>query len=138
MIGPGQAPLEPRRRIGSGGFDEHKLQKVIAEASLDFYEWTSLISDIENLFPDDIHKICLVNDAFLAEFPLCYAYWRKYAEVLNTRQGCAPLIRCLKYLNKPCNLQHILLVCGLTIVALACRHLKILMISVGNVNAYNI
>ncbi|KAL5774092.1 hypothetical protein ACOSP7_011649 [Xanthoceras sorbifolium] len=70
-------PLEPNSLVG---FDEHKLQEVIAEGSLDFYEWTSLISEIENLFPDDIHKICLVYDAFLAEFPLCYGYWRKYAE----------------------------------------------------------
>lgn len=28
---------------------------------------------------DDIEKICLVYDSFLAEFPLCYGYWRKYA-----------------------------------------------------------
>ncbi|KAK4858685.1 hypothetical protein QYF36_020477 [Acer negundo] len=70
----------PLEQNSLGGFDEHKLQKVIAEGSLDFYEWTSLISDIENLFPDDIHKICLLYDAFLAEFPLCYGYWRKYAE----------------------------------------------------------
>lgn len=29
---------------------------------------------------DDIEKLCLVYDSFLCEFPLCHAYWRKYAD----------------------------------------------------------
>ncbi|XP_050290159.1 pre-mRNA-processing factor 39-2-like [Quercus robur] len=33
-----------------------------------------------NLNKDDIKKICLVYDSFLSEFPLCYGYWRKYAD----------------------------------------------------------
>ncbi|KAK9153237.1 hypothetical protein Sjap_000717 [Stephania japonica] len=28
---------------------------------------------------DDIKKICLVYGSFLSEFPLCYGYWKKYA-----------------------------------------------------------
>lgn len=29
---------------------------------------------------NDISKIRKVYDAFLAEFPLCYGYWKKYAD----------------------------------------------------------
>lgn len=32
------------------------------------------------MMQDDIEKISLVYDSFLSEFPLCYGYWRKYAE----------------------------------------------------------
>lgn len=28
----------------------------------------------------EIENICLVYDSFLSEFPLCYGYWRKYAD----------------------------------------------------------
>ncbi|KAK9268181.1 hypothetical protein L1049_010623 [Liquidambar formosana] len=62
------------------GFDELTLNEVIAKGSLDFDMWTSLISQIEKTYPDDIEKICLVYDSFLSEFPLCYGYWRKYAD----------------------------------------------------------
>lgn len=31
-------------------------------------------------FQDNILKIRKVYDAFLAEFPLCYGYWKKYAD----------------------------------------------------------
>ncbi|XP_027345804.1 uncharacterized protein LOC113857797 isoform X2 [Abrus precatorius] len=59
--------------------DNLDLQEVISNGSLDFDEWTSLISEIEKLYPDDVEKICLVYDHFLSKFPLCYGYWRKYA-----------------------------------------------------------
>ncbi|KAB1208577.1 Pre-mRNA-processing factor 39 [Morella rubra] len=62
------------------GLDELKLEEAVAEGSLDFYEWTSLISQIEKTYPDDINRICLVYDSFLSKFPLCYGYWRKYAD----------------------------------------------------------
>ncbi|KAJ0960246.1 hypothetical protein J5N97_001921 [Dioscorea zingiberensis] len=52
----------------------------IRRASLDFDHWTSLISQIENSYPNDVEKICSVYDSFLAEFPLCHGYWRRYAE----------------------------------------------------------
>lgn len=29
---------------------------------------------------DEMEKICLVYDSFLSEYPLCYGYWRKYAD----------------------------------------------------------
>lgn len=33
------------------GLDELKLEEAVAEGSLDFYEWTSLISQIEKTYP---------------------------------------------------------------------------------------
>ncbi|KAF7840405.1 Pre-mRNA-processing factor 39 [Senna tora] len=63
----------------SSCFDDLELQEVISEGSLDFDEWTTLISKIETIYPDDVEKICLVFDNFLSKFPLCYGYWRKYA-----------------------------------------------------------
>ncbi|KAM1235269.1 hypothetical protein ACFX2J_004753 [Malus domestica] len=48
--------------------------------SLDFDHWTSLISEMENTYSDDIEKISSVYDSFLSEFPLCHGYWRRYAD----------------------------------------------------------
>ncbi|PSS02958.1 Pre-mRNA-processing factor like [Actinidia chinensis var. chinensis] len=62
----------------SGGFDE-QLQELIRRGSLDFDTWTSIISNIERTFPENIERICSVYDSFLSEFPLCHGYWRKYA-----------------------------------------------------------
>ncbi|KAG8494558.1 hypothetical protein CXB51_012217 [Gossypium anomalum] len=62
------------------GFDEQKLKEIIAEGELDFDGWTKLISEVENFFHDEIENICLVYDSFLSEFPLCYGYWRRYAD----------------------------------------------------------
>ncbi|KFK31468.1 hypothetical protein AALP_AA6G116200 [Arabis alpina] len=60
-------------------FDNERLKETFSNGGLDFDEWTLLIAEIENSFPDDIDKLCLVYDAFLLEFPLCHGYWRKYA-----------------------------------------------------------
>ncbi|KAK9022796.1 hypothetical protein V6N11_003038 [Hibiscus sabdariffa] len=62
------------------GFGEQKLKELIAEGELDFDGWTKLILEVEDLFHDEIEKISLVYDSFLSEFPLCYGYWRKYAD----------------------------------------------------------
>ncbi|PQM37346.1 uncharacterized protein Pyn_39710 [Prunus yedoensis var. nudiflora] len=48
--------------------------------SLDFDHWTSLISEIETAYSDDVEKISSVYDSFLSEFPLCHGYWRRYAD----------------------------------------------------------
>ncbi|GLU22748.1 hypothetical protein SLE2022_387990 [Rubroshorea leprosula] len=64
-------------------FDEIGLKEIIDGGTLDFDGWTSLISEIETWFQDDIEKICLVYDSFLSEFPLCYGYWRRYADHLK-------------------------------------------------------
>ncbi|KAA3490476.1 nuclear factor of activated T-cells 5 isoform X2 [Gossypium australe] len=62
------------------GFDEQKLKEIIAKGELDFDGWTKIISEVENFFHDEIENICLVYDSFLSEFPLCYGYWRRYAD----------------------------------------------------------
>ncbi|ONI10882.1 hypothetical protein PRUPE_4G074100 [Prunus persica] len=49
--------------------------------SLDFDHWTSLISEIETAYSDDVEKISSVYDSFLSEFPLCHGYWRRYADL---------------------------------------------------------
>ncbi|XP_050231299.1 pre-mRNA-processing factor 39-2 isoform X2 [Mercurialis annua] len=55
-----------------------KLLEITANGSLEFDDWTSLISEVEKDYPDSVEYICLVYDSFLSEFPLCYGYWRKY------------------------------------------------------------
>lgn len=57
-----------------------KLNELIVEGSLDFEDWTKLISYVEQLYHDEVDKITWVYDSFLSEFPLCYGYWKKYAE----------------------------------------------------------
>ncbi|KXZ54454.1 hypothetical protein GPECTOR_4g1005 [Gonium pectorale] len=44
----------------------------------DFNTWTSLLTIAERL--DDMEKVRAAYDAFLAEYPLCYGYWKKYAD----------------------------------------------------------
>ncbi|KAB2081825.1 hypothetical protein ES319_A05G157600v1 [Gossypium barbadense] len=70
----------PKKGNYSEGFDEQKLKEIIAEGELDFDGWTKLISEVENFFHDEIENICFVYDSFLSEFPLCYGYWRRYAD----------------------------------------------------------
>ncbi|KAK7399727.1 hypothetical protein VNO78_10916 [Psophocarpus tetragonolobus] len=65
--------------VVSSSDDVLDLQEVISKDSLGFNEWTSLISEIEKLYPDDEEKMCLVYNHFLSKFPLCHGYWRKYA-----------------------------------------------------------
>ncbi|WIA42897.1 hypothetical protein OEZ86_008812 [Tetradesmus obliquus] len=55
-----------------------ELLKAVTEKPDDFNTWTSLISTAEKL--DDVQQIRSAYDAFLAEFPLCYGYWKRYAE----------------------------------------------------------
>ncbi|KAH0869255.1 hypothetical protein HID58_076277 [Brassica napus] len=70
----------PPESDGSTDFlDNDWLKESFSSGSLDFDDWTLLISEVETSFPDDIEKLCLVYDAFLLEFPLCHGYWRKYA-----------------------------------------------------------
>ncbi|CAN1230473.1 Pre-mRNA-processing factor 39-2 [Linum grandiflorum] len=68
--------------------DDCKLLEVIAEGSLKFEEWTSLISLTEKTYPEDMDKISLVYNPFLSEYPLCYVYWRKYLN--HTIKLCTP------------------------------------------------
>ncbi|GAB4841260.1 hypothetical protein Ancab_021992 [Ancistrocladus abbreviatus] len=60
--------------------EEERLWSIVRANSLDFSAWTSLIEETEKTSEDNILKIRKVYDAFLAEFPLCYGYWKKYAD----------------------------------------------------------
>ncbi|GLJ52711.1 hypothetical protein SUGI_1122340 [Cryptomeria japonica] len=60
--------------------EEERLWGIVRANSADFTAWTSLIQETEKTAEDHLPKICKVYDAFLAEFPLCYGYWKKYAD----------------------------------------------------------
>ncbi|XP_030934146.1 pre-mRNA-processing factor 39 isoform X3 [Quercus lobata] len=60
--------------------EEDRLWNIVRANSLDFNAWTSLIEETEKVAQENILKIRKVYDAFLAEFPLCYGYWKKYAD----------------------------------------------------------
>ncbi|KAL5863772.1 hypothetical protein ACOSQ3_001286 [Xanthoceras sorbifolium] len=60
--------------------EEDRLWSIVKANSSDFNAWTALLEETEKLAEDNIVKIRRVYDAFLAEFPLCYGYWKKYAD----------------------------------------------------------
>ncbi|XP_010483024.1 PREDICTED: pre-mRNA-processing factor 39 isoform X1 [Camelina sativa] len=60
--------------------EEERLWNIVKANSLEFNAWTALIDETERIAQDSIAKIRKVYDAFLAEFPLCYGYWKKYAD----------------------------------------------------------
>ncbi|KAJ9524287.1 hypothetical protein QJQ45_008511 [Haematococcus lacustris] len=43
-----------------------------------FTAWTNLVSAAEKL--DDLERLRAVYEPFLAAYPLCYGYWKKYAD----------------------------------------------------------
>jgi pre-mRNA-processing factor 39 len=49
-----------------------------AEGHSDFSNWTKLLQMADKL--TKIDEIRMAYDRFLAEFPLCYVYWKKYAD----------------------------------------------------------
>ncbi|GER29661.1 pre-mRNA-processing factor [Striga asiatica] len=66
---------------GSGlSAEEERLWSIVTTNSLDFDAWTALIEETERTAEGNIFKIRKVYDTFLAEFPLCYGYWKKYAD----------------------------------------------------------
>ncbi|KAI3526560.1 hypothetical protein L1887_05817 [Cichorium endivia] len=60
--------------------EEERLWSIVNTNSLDFTAWTALIEETEKTAENNILKIRKVYDTFLAEFPLCYGYWKKYAD----------------------------------------------------------
>ncbi|KAI3947372.1 hypothetical protein MKX01_004206 [Papaver californicum] len=55
------------------------LQGSGLPSATEFGAWTALIAKTEKTSPVDLEKICLVYDPFLSHYPLCYGYWKKYA-----------------------------------------------------------
>ncbi|KAH9288350.1 hypothetical protein KI387_032467 [Taxus chinensis] len=79
---------EPQVAIST---EEERLWGTVRVNSADFTAWTSLIQETEKTAEDYLPKIRKVYDAFLAEFPLCYGYWKKYADH-EARSGSAEKI----------------------------------------------
>ncbi|XP_073142217.1 pre-mRNA-processing factor 39-1 isoform X1 [Henckelia pumila] len=60
--------------------EEDRLWSIVTTNSMDFNAWTSLVEETERMSEGNINKIQKVYDTFLAEFPLCYGYWKKFAD----------------------------------------------------------
>lgn len=60
--------------------EEARLWNAVTANCLDFNAWTALIDETEKTAESNILKLRKVYDAFLAEFPLCFGYWKKYAD----------------------------------------------------------
>ncbi|KAM9967897.1 hypothetical protein ACTFIW_009181 [Dictyostelium discoideum] len=58
--------------------EEDKLWKIVQTNPLAFNQWTFLIGVIEKT--NDIEKIRKVYSEFLNEFPLCFLYWKRFAD----------------------------------------------------------
>ncbi|CAM6096792.1 unnamed protein product [Calypogeia fissa] len=81
VVVPATAPFElqpPVEEVAAPSTEEDRLWAVVKSNSADFNAWTQLIQETEKL--DLALKIRKVYDAFLGEFPLCYGYWKKYAD----------------------------------------------------------
>ncbi|XP_045164051.2 pre-mRNA-processing factor 39-like [Mercenaria mercenaria] len=61
-----------------------KYWKPVKENPGDFTGWTYLLQFVEQ--ENDIESARQAYDAFLARYPYCYGYWKKYAD-LEKRQG---------------------------------------------------
>lgn len=74
-----EPPLEDGSVLAMSG-EEDRLWSIVRTNSLDFDAWVALIEETEKVAEGNLLKIRRVYDSFLAEFPLCYGYWKKYAE----------------------------------------------------------
>jgi pre-mRNA-processing factor 39 len=72
--------------------EEARLWEVVTADCLDFNAWISLIEETERISGGYISKIRKVYDAFLAEFPLCFGYWKKYADHEGHLDGVSKVI----------------------------------------------
>eukprot|EP00798_Chlamydomonas_sp_ICE-L_P021455 gene21455-28424_t len=66
--------------------------KGVQEIPSDFALWTTLIAAADKL--DEIERIRKVFEDFLKYFPLCYGYWKKYADA-EGRHGKGDSSRCI-------------------------------------------
>ncbi|KAG0465322.1 hypothetical protein HPP92_019486 [Vanilla planifolia] len=60
--------------------EEERLWNAVRTNCLDFNAWTALLEETEKVAENNILKIRKVYDEFLVEFPLCFGYWKKYAD----------------------------------------------------------
>ncbi|RKP07227.1 hypothetical protein THASP1DRAFT_11406, partial [Thamnocephalis sphaerospora] len=70
----------------------------LALAPHDFFLWEQLLHLAESADggldpatapPENVRHVSEAFDAFLAKYPLCYGYWRKYAELAAITRGAA-------------------------------------------------
>jgi len=70
---------EKNNNVGLSGQNEfEKLWKTVQDNPSDFNAFSQLVALAEK--DGDIEKIRKAYEAFLDEYPLCYAFWKKYAE----------------------------------------------------------
>ncbi|KAF2072928.1 hypothetical protein CYY_005750 [Polysphondylium violaceum] len=62
--------------------EEEKYCKLVQSNPQAFNDWTSLISIVEKRPVDDgtINNLRSVYNDFLSEFPLCFLYWKRFAD----------------------------------------------------------
>ncbi|XP_055630976.1 pre-mRNA-processing factor 39 isoform X2 [Toxorhynchites rutilus septentrionalis] len=70
-----EAPAEPVKKKLP---DLDKYWKAVNDDSTDFTAWTYLLQYVDQ--ESDIEAAREAYDAFLAHYPYCYGYWRKYAD----------------------------------------------------------
>ncbi|KAG1654195.1 hypothetical protein FOA52_004570 [Chlamydomonas sp. UWO 241] len=85
VTAPAEAPAVPVVVLPNPLLDAYnKIHAEAIAATNDFNAWTSLITAAEKL--DDLEQIRATYDSFLESWPLCYGYWKKYAEA-EARHG---------------------------------------------------
>jgi hypothetical protein len=57
---------------------EESLWEAVRRSPQDVQSWTLLLAAVERSAQPDIRRVRQVFDGFLAEFPLCYVYWKKH------------------------------------------------------------
>ncbi|XP_055531554.1 pre-mRNA-processing factor 39 isoform X2 [Wyeomyia smithii] len=70
-----EIPAEPEKKKLP---DLDKYWKAVNDDSSDFTAWTYLLQYVDQ--ENDIEAAREAYDAFLAHYPYCYGYWRKYAD----------------------------------------------------------
>ncbi|KAG2542600.1 hypothetical protein PVAP13_9NG648700 [Panicum virgatum] len=88
----GEPVPEPSYEEAVLSAEEARLWSVVTANSLDFNSWIALIEETEKNAESNILKIRKVYDAFLAEFPLCFGYWKKYADHEGRLDGVSKVI----------------------------------------------
>ncbi|KAF1795757.1 Tetratricopeptide-like helical domain [Phytophthora cactorum] len=84
-------PRHVRRRRSNGssadatanGAEKTQLEKlveVVDKNPLDFNSWVSLLALVQSESATPREAVETTYDRFLAEFPLCFGYWNKYAQ----------------------------------------------------------
>ena len=69
--------------------EEHRLESIISDNPLDFDTWLDLVKHIESyvMFTQKIpEKNIQAYERILKEYPLCYGFWRKLADIHSVQR----------------------------------------------------